>query len=732
MTRVVIATLLIAILPLCAVADWSTMGGNSQRDGRAAFVGPDDATQNWTFNDPCLFAGPIYTEGDYAVMMRFHTIDYSPILCLNVNDGGELWSRDLPGETTRSLPIGFRDGQVYALGFQETGQDTLYALDPADGSVIWTAESLLHQGIIASAAFADNGDLIVNGVVDGPHDNALTRIDHLTGETVWQTERVLSVVGGSEHVCVYGNRIYGWEGGLGQVEFTTWALDTGIELYGISLPGDGDQEIPFTVAADSAIYIIRDGGDLFRLRDTGTGFEIVWQQPVEFGQIPPVGGHFAVLSDGDVIVPHGNRIRRHEAGFGFPIETSDELVAGTYMGYPRFAVDSDDTIYMSTSTSDGRLIAFRPNDLTELWSFPISNIHYAGPAVGRDGDIITAGAAGVYCFDGESGEVNLPPSEFALLSPMHGAHLVDVDVNHSILFDWEDSIDPEDNLTYTLFLEHRDHPEDDEILIQDLTESEFAIGDSLFDLAGWEADESFINILWGVVALDGAHAIMASNAPFELDYEIAGDGPSDFALVAPEDGSSFTAEEFDFVWTESVDPDDDITYELAFENREIGYDDIIFTGLTDTTWTFDVMQFIYAGWLLTDNGGGYFLCDWTVYAIGGEDSTWAVNGPFELEYFQTDVAETAGAGLPQNDLLIYPNPANAQATVAITLAQPSEVTVNVTDVLGRQVFTLPQGQMMPGVHRVPLDLNQYPSGTYMIRVDGDSDIRMTRRLVVVK
>ncbi len=617
-----VTALLIAFLPLCAAADWSTMGGTSQRDGRMDFVGPEDATLRWTVNDPCLFAGPIYSDGDYAVMMRFNTIGYSPLLCVDVNTGDELWTLDLPGENVRSLPVGFRDSQIYAVGFGESGMDTLYAINPSNGSIIWNAESQLHQGIIASAAFADNGDLIVNGV-PSQYDHHLTRIDHETGEIVWQTDRVCAVVGGSEHVCVYGDRVYGWDGGLGQLEFTTWTLDTGVELYGISLPGDGDQEIPFTVTADSAIYIIRDGGDLFRLRDTGSDFEIVWQQPVEFGMIAPIGCHFAVLGDGDVVVPHGDRIKRHDSNAGTVIATSGDLVSADYMGYPRFAIDNNDTIYMSTGTSDGRLIALDSSNLSELWDFPITNQHYGAPAVGQNGDIITAGSVGVYCFEGvEGGDGdNEPPTDFALLFPENGAHLINHDCDYRVPFDWEDSVDPDldDSVTYTLIVEHHGHPDDAAVIVSDLAESEYTMFDAEWIGLGWEDEDLFYYIDWTVVATDGDAEVVAYNAPSYLEYEL---------LVA-------------------------------------------------------------------------------------------VNDP-------------GLAGLPQNDMLIYPNPANAQATVAISLAQPSDVTVTVSDMLGRHVFTLPQGQLLPGTHRVTLNLNQYPSGTYMVHVRSAVGFHQTQRLVVVK
>ncbi|MCB2212700.1 T9SS type A sorting domain-containing protein [bacterium] len=88
--------------------------------------------------------------------------------------------------------------------------------------------------------------------------------------------------------------------------------------------------------------------------------------------------------------------------------------------------------------------------------------------------------------------------------------------------------------------------------------------------------------------------------------------------------------------------------------------------------------------------------------------------------------------IPQDRMLIYPNPANAQTVVSVTLDRASDVTLTVTDVLGRQVETLPQGRLTAGVYRVPLTLDHYPSGTYMVHVNTESGWSQTKRLVVVK
>ena len=93
--------------------------------------------------------------------------------------GQELWAiqlpYDFPGTSWRSRVSAIRDGQVYASRSGNTNADYLYALDPADGSIVWRSEDLIDEGSTESLAFAPNGDLI------GGNFTSLLRIDRVDG-----------------------------------------------------------------------------------------------------------------------------------------------------------------------------------------------------------------------------------------------------------------------------------------------------------------------------------------------------------------------------------------------------------------------------------------------------------------------------------------------------------------------------------------------------------------------
>ena len=78
-----------------------------------------------------------------------------------------------------------------------------------------------------------------------------------------------------------------------------------------------------------------------------------------------------------------------------------------------------------------------------------------------------------------------------------------------------------------------------------------------------------------------------------------------------------------------------------------------------------------------------------------------------------------------------PNPFASTTTVAFTLAQSSNVTLQVFDMQGREVATLLQGPMDAGRHQVPWDASLQPSGIYWCRLTSGGVTR-SRRMVCMR
>jgi hypothetical protein len=95
-------------------------------------------------------------------------------------------------------------------------------------------------------------------------------------------------------------------------------------------------------------------------------------------------------------------------------------------------------------------------------------------------------------------------------------------------------------------------------------------------------------------------------------------------------------------------------------------------------------------------------------------------------------------GLPERFALLgnYPNPFNPSTTVRFDLPAPAEVSIEVHDVLGRRVLTIPAQRMEAGRSMsVPIDASSLASGIYLYRVIAkmkDDLLIQSSRMTLVK
>ncbi|MCP4631857.1 MAG: T9SS type A sorting domain-containing protein [candidate division Zixibacteria bacterium] len=79
----------------------------------------------------------------------------------------------------------------------------------------------------------------------------------------------------------------------------------------------------------------------------------------------------------------------------------------------------------------------------------------------------------------------------------------------------------------------------------------------------------------------------------------------------------------------------------------------------------------------------------------------------------------------------YPNPFNSRTTIAFTIPENGDVTLEIYDLLGRKVKTLVEGSFTANSYKMTWDSGNYASGIYFYRLRyGDSKI--TRRMSLVK
>ncbi len=133
--------------------------------------------------------------------------------------------------------------------------------------------------------------------------------------------------------------------------------------------------------------------------------------------------------------------------------------------------------------------------------------------------------------------------------------------------------------------------------------------------------------------------------------------------------------------------------------------------------------------LRPSTGRSYDLAEGTPVAIEEVDST----AVLQLAIGSASYVEEQAKQIVPDEVRLtsYPNPARGQATIEYTLPEAGEVTLEVYDVLGRQVATLERGRKKAGRHRVDLQTRQLSSGIYFGRLKAGEQTR-TQKITVVR
>lgn len=386
-----LSVLVLALVVSAPAGDWVTGGGNPWRSGLTDEIGParrEDIA--WQGTIPGIFGMPVFIWQDKLVTMRFQSIDYAPIVCHDLATGETLWTRDFPGANSRSLPIGFRDGRVYAINFQESQHDTLYALDAADGHIVWQGRITTWMSITESASFAPDGDLLVTAA-----NFKIARVNCATGDTVWTADRVWPVTGSAD-ICVSDSTVYAYSGDIGSFFVNAWDLATGRFKYRTRLvdthPGGPLPQSAPMVGDDGTVYAHKPGDNVTALEDTGDSLRVLWTHEVSGDSFYySIFSHFAVGPDRSVYCGSHGRVQRLDPATGVCIDSSPFIQDPTsiYFGL-RMAVGADSTVYVTTGTSNAALYALT-RDLRILWADTMPNLNTSGPALAQ-GVLAVAGA----------------------------------------------------------------------------------------------------------------------------------------------------------------------------------------------------------------------------------------------------------------------------------------------------------------------------------------------------
>ncbi len=156
--------------------------------------------------------------------------------------------------------------------------------------------------------------------------------------------------------------------------------------------------------------------------------------------------------------------------------------------------------------------------------------------------------------------------------------------------------------------------------------------------------------------------------------------------------------------------------------------------------------------VLLNNGDGMFQQavnygagnrPWSVFAAdldgdGDNDLAVANEGSDNVSILinlttQTDVDDHVTESLPIcfNISQNYPNPFNASTLIQYSLTEPSDVSIEIYDILGRKIETLFQAEQQAGYHQVIWDAEDASSGMYFYRIQA-GDYSEAKKMLLLK
>lgn len=378
--------------------DWSNAGGGQGRNGQTDQRGPDSATTIWTTAPSSIISWQPVVEGERVFVVRQTgfppepSSNLSPIFALDLDTGAQHWRKDIPflsGQWTTWI-AGVKNGRVYASrsGNGASVNARVFCLDAASGDVLWQSTDTVNAGPYDGVVFASNGDPVIADF------NRITRLNHMTGATVWRVNRVCSV-SSSCGGAIFGDAIYVADAVVGGHAIKKFSLATGALLYQSAvMPGFTLQNTPM-IGPDGTIYLSRTQNNaavdfFYAFEDTGSAIVQKWSTPAQWTTF----SEFAVHPDGESVymIDPGLMITRRDRATGAIIAQAEApIVNDPPNTTPRMAVDELGRLYVSNGAfTNGRVYSYDA-DLTLRWSVPFASVNIGGPVFGPAGTMIVGG-----------------------------------------------------------------------------------------------------------------------------------------------------------------------------------------------------------------------------------------------------------------------------------------------------------------------------------------------------
>lgn len=159
-------------------------------------------------------------------------------------------------------------------------------------------------------------------------------------------------------------------------------------------------------------------------------------------------------------------------------------------------------------------------------------------------------------------------------------------------------------------------------------------------------------------------------------------------------------------------------------NLEEGYQSLSMTNTDGNNWSAFIEENLSA-----PNSVYYYI-----EATANSGKTLSRPLPAPEAYFKFNILEQNNASLSQNNITniemsVYPNPASAITCIPVSCMESFEGQISLTDVLGKEVTTIYEGNFLSGLNQFFIHANDYAKGMYFIVLDSEQS-QIRKRLII--
>ena len=149
-------------------------------------------------------------------------------------------------------------------------------------------------------------------------------------------------------------------------------------------------------------------------------------------------------------------------------------------------------------------------------------------------------------------------------------------------------------------------------------------------------------------------------------------------------------------------------------NLEEGYQSLSMTNTDGNNWSAFIEENLSA-----PNSVYYYI-----EATANSGKTLSRPLPAPDAYFKFNILEQNNASLIQNNMTniemsVYPNPASAITCIPVNCVESFEGQISLTDVLGKEITTIYDGNFLSGLNQFFIDANDFANGMYLIVLDSE-------------